>query len=131
MSDSKNRESSSSQNLKRVKRFGRLETPSFWKPKGDVGTSDWMTVNFRSNWVWWVIGGYTVSVLIFRMSDLLNSAVVPVSWLLEEKGNVVNQIMAPEDNDLVALAIGAVAPCVSAPFWEVFRTLFPLHHITA
>jgi membrane protease YdiL (CAAX protease family) len=102
---------------KKIQRFGRLETTGFWKPRLK-GTSDWMTLQIKSNWVWWVIGGYSVSVLLFRLADWFNGNIVPMSWFESESGNIVNQMIAPEGNDLVALLIGSIAPCISAPLWE-------------
>jgi membrane protease YdiL (CAAX protease family) len=28
------------------------------------------------------------------------------------------KIINPEDNDIAALAVGSIAPCLSAPWWE-------------
>jgi hypothetical protein len=103
----------------KIKRFGRLEVPSFWKPRREIGSSDWMTFNARGNWVWWVIGGYSVTVMAFRFADMLNSALVPQSWFDGERANIVNKMIAPEENDVAALLVGAIAPCLSAPIWEV------------
>jgi membrane protease YdiL (CAAX protease family) len=103
---------------KGIKRFGRVEYPNFWKQK-EKGTSDWMTLKAdKSNWVWWVVGGYSVSVFLFKLADWFNGNVVPLRWFEMETGNIVNQMIAPEGNDVVALLIGAVAPCISAPLWE-------------
>jgi hypothetical protein len=100
-----------------VERFGRKETPSFWKPKFG-GTSDWLTFRPGGNWVWWVVAGYSVSVLVFRLVDWVNGIVVPVKWFEGASRNIVSQMVAPEGNDVIALLIGAVAPCLSAPLWE-------------
>jgi len=98
-----------------VIRYGRRETRSFWKPHR-LGGSDWMTLRIRqSNWVWWVIGGYSVSVLLFRVSDWFN-LMIPEHWVNEQ--HIVNQMIRPEGHDLWALAVGALAPCVTAPWWE-------------
>ena len=102
---------------KEVVRYGRVESPDFWKPRA-AGTSDWFTLDTKGNWAWWVIGGYSVSVLFFRVADWLNGKIVPLSWFESSSGNIVNQMIAPEGNDLVALLIGAIAPCLSAPLWE-------------
>lgn len=102
---------------KEVVRYGRVESPDFWKPRA-VGTSDWFTLETKGNWAWWVMGGYSVSVLLFRVADWLNGRIVPLQWFHSSSGNIVNQMIAPEGNDLVALLIGAIAPCLSAPLWE-------------
>jgi hypothetical protein len=102
---------------KLVERFGRKESTSFWKPRLG-GTSDWLTFQPGGNWVWWVVAGYSVSVLVFRLVDWVNGIVVPVKWFEGASRNIVNQMVAPEGNDVIALLIGAVAPCLSAPLWE-------------
>jgi hypothetical protein len=102
---------------KEVVRYGREESPDFWKRKA-AGTSDWFTLDTKGNWAWWVIGGYSVSVLLFRIADWLNGNIVPLTWFESSSGNIVNQMIAPEGNDLIALLIGAIAPCLSAPLWE-------------
>ena len=59
-----------------------------------------------------------LSVLCFRLADWLNGNMVPLQWLENSSGNIVNQMIAPEGNDIIALIIGSIAPCVSAPVWE-------------
>ena len=102
---------------KSVIRFGRKESPGFWKKK-KIGTSDWLTFSPQENWVWWVIGGYTVSVLLFRLSDWINGVIIPCDWFELGNGHIVSQMVAPEGNDVIALILGAIAPCLSAPLWE-------------
>ena len=114
---------------KEVVRYGRVESPDFWKPRA-VGTSDWFTLETKGNWAWWVMGGYSVSVLLFRVADWLNGRIVPLQWFDSSSGNIVNQMIAPEGNDLVALLIGAIAPCLSAPLWEeIFYRLVLLYRM--
>ena len=102
---------------KSVIRFGRKESRGFWKKK-KIGTSDWLTFSPQENWVWWVIGGYTVSVLLFRLSDWINGIIIPFDWFEVGNGHIVSQMVAPEGNDVIALILGAIAPCLSAPLWE-------------
>mmetsp|Transcript_4027 Transcript_4027/g.4151 ORF Transcript_4027/g.4151 Transcript_4027/m.4151 type:complete len:415 (-) Transcript_4027:66-1310(-) len=93
--------SASKPKRKGIKRFGRVEYPNFWKPK-EKGSSDWMTLKaFNSNWVWWVVGGYSVSVFLFKLADWFNGNVIPLRWFEMETGNIVNQMIAPEGNDMV------------------------------
>ena len=35
-----------------------------------------------------------------------------------EDETIVSKMINPEDNDLASMAVGALAPCVSAPWWE-------------
>ena len=107
----------SKKNKKIVTRYGRKETPGFWKVK-KIGASDWMTFDKNSNWVWWAAAGYSVSVLLFRVADWLNGSVVPSDWFDDIADNIVHQMVTPEGNDIIALLIGAIAPCLSAPLWE-------------
>jgi hypothetical protein len=102
---------------KSVIRYGRKESPSFWKKK-KIGTSDWLTFSPNENWVWWVIGGYTVSVLLFRITDWFNGNIIPEDWFEYGSGHIVSQMIAPEGNDVIALILGSIAPCLSAPLWE-------------
>lgn len=102
---------------KSVIRYGRKESPSFWKKK-KIGTSDWLTFSPNENWVWWVIGGYTVSVLLFRITDWFNGNIIPEDWFEYGSGHIVSQMIAPEGNDVIALILGSIAPCFSAPLWE-------------
>lgn len=76
----------------------------------------WLKWKWRSNWVWWAIGGYYVSALFFNMADVLNQLVLPSSLFEEE--TVVSKLINPENKDRVAMAIGSIGPCVSAPVFE-------------
>lgn len=76
----------------------------------------WLKWKWRSNWLWWAIGGYYVSALFFNMADVLNQLVLPSSLFEEE--TVVSKLINPENKDRVAMAIGSVGPCVSAPVFE-------------
>lgn len=76
----------------------------------------WLRWKWRSNWVWWAIGGYYVSALFFNMADVLNQLLLPASLFEEE--TVVSKLINPENKDRVAMAIGSIGPCVSAPVFE-------------
>lgn len=76
----------------------------------------WLKWKWRSNWLWWAIGGYYVSALFFNMADVLNQLVLPASLFEEE--TVVSKLINPENKDRVAMAIGSIGPCVSAPVFE-------------
>ena len=56
-----------------------------------------------------------MSAALFNMADLANQFVCP---LLPETESVVVKIINPENNDVAAMAIGSIAPCFSAPWWE-------------
>lgn len=76
----------------------------------------WLRWNWRSNWLWWAIGGYYVSALFFNMADVVNQLVLPSSLFEEE--TVVSKLINPENKDRIAMAIGSIGPCVSAPVFE-------------
>jgi membrane protease YdiL (CAAX protease family) len=86
---------------------------------GNTGTTE--RRKKRSNtWIWWVIGGYSVSAWLFNMADFVNLYALPQQILenaiLEE--GVVTQLINPENNDFLASVVGYIAPCLSAPWWE-------------
>lgn len=83
----------------------------FFPPKGT-----WMQWKWKSNWVWWAVGGYYVSALFFNMADVLNQLVLPASMFEEE--TVVSKLINPENKDRIAMAVGSIGPCVSAPVFE-------------
>lgn len=78
----------------------------------------WFRSSRRSKWLWWVIGGYFVSSLLFNMADLVNQYILPEAVLEEAQESVVSQLVNPEHNDWLASAVGYVAPCITAPWWE-------------
>ena len=63
----------------------------------------------------WVVGGYFVSSSLFNMADLANQFLCP---LPPDTESVVVKIINPENNDVAAMAVGSIAPCISAPWWE-------------
>ncbi|KAG5175528.1 hypothetical protein JKP88DRAFT_338282 [Tribonema minus] len=85
------------------------------KPFFRTKESKWLRIKWRTHWLWWVVGGYYASSFLFTMADLLNQFVCP---LPPDTESVVAKIINPEDNDLAALAVGSIAPCLSAPWWE-------------
>lgn len=83
----------------------------FFPPKGT-----WLRWKWRSNWLWWAIGGYYVSAMFFNIADVVNQLILPASLFEEE--TVVSKLINPENKDRVAMAIGSIGPCVSAPVFE-------------
>jgi len=90
--------------------LGNVFKPFFKK------TTRWMKVKWNCLWVWWVLGGYFISSLLFNICDVANQFVLPPSVF--EAETVVLKMINPENNDALAMAVGALAPCVSAPWWE-------------
>eukprot|EP00977_Amphora_coffeiformis_P010598 scaffold2500_cov176-Amphora_coffeaeformis.AAC.9 len=78
----------------------------------------WFRSCRRSKWLWWVIGGYFVSSWLFNISDVVNQYILPESVLEDAQESVVSQLVNPEHNDWLASAVGYVAPCITAPWWE-------------
>jgi len=78
----------------------------------------WYRSAARSNWVWWAVGGYFASCYLFNVADAVNQLVLPAAIFEAAEEGVVSQLVNPEGNDLVASAVGYLAPCLSAPWWE-------------
>lgn len=76
----------------------------------------WLKWKWKSNWLWWAIGGYYVSALFFNIADVFNQSVLPSSLFDEE--TVVSKLINPENKDRIAMAVGSIGPCVSAPVFE-------------
>lgn len=71
-----------------------------------------------AQWVWWTVGGYFVSSWLFNVADFVNQSVLPVAILQQAQESVVSQLINPEMNDWWASAVGYIAPCITAPWWE-------------
>ena len=78
----------------------------------------WFSSTRKTTWVWWVIGGYFASSCLFNLADLTNQYILPQSVLDEAQESVVTQLVNPEHNDKLASAVGYIAPCITAPWWE-------------
>jgi len=83
----------------------------FFPPEGK-----WLRCKFKENWGWWALGGYYFSALLFNIADLVNQLVLPPSIFNDE--TVVSKLINPENRDLVAMAIGSIGPCITAPVFE-------------
>ena len=75
----------------------------------------WIELRWDSDWASWVLGGYLVSVLGYNAVEVLNSAVLPADAFQE---TVAGRLVQPEGGDLLALGLGCLAPCVTAPLFE-------------
>lgn len=78
----------------------------------------WYTNRYRTNWLWWTLGGYLLSAWAFNCADFLNQLLLPAELFASAGEGVVAQLINPENNDLAASLVGYIAPCVSAPWWE-------------
>jgi membrane protease YdiL (CAAX protease family) len=74
----------------------------------------------NTTWLWWAIGGYYASCWVFSCADVLNQLLLPDAVLDAQAlaESVVEQMVNPEQNDKLAMAVASLAPCVSAPLWE-------------
>ena len=86
-----------------------------------------MTKASKGNWVWWVIGGYTLSVLAYNWSDIISQHFL--STTVDTSSNVHSYY----DYDIIATIISGITYCITAPIWEeifyrkiVFRFLSSL-----
>lgn len=103
--------------------FGQLADT--WKAR-KAGGSDWMTWSWKTSWVWWVIGGYSVSLSLFKLVDWINMSIMPAA--LFEQGSAISDIVADHydyNGHFAAVVVGALAPCLTAPVWEevLYRAL--------
>ena len=64
------------------------------------------------------MGGYFVSSWFFNIADFINQWVLPLPILEQAQESVVSQLINPEFNDWLASAVGYIAPCITAPWWE-------------
>ncbi|KAL7576266.1 hypothetical protein ACA910_018093 [Epithemia clementina (nom. ined.)] len=78
----------------------------------------WFKSNIKTNWLWWVVGGYFASSCLFNLADLTNQYILPQSLLEDTQESVVSQLVNPEHNDVLASIVGYIAPCLTAPWWE-------------
>jgi len=67
-------------------------------------------------WGLWVAGGFLVSNWLFQIADWITLAIFSPTLL--EPNYAVAELVAPENNDVIATIVGFVAPCLSAPFYE-------------
>lgn len=66
----------------------------------------------------YTLGGYILSCWLFQLSDVFNRYALPdLAWKTAEE-SVVSQLVSGNANDRWAAAIGCIAPCVTAPFYE-------------
>lgn len=88
--------------------------------EGREGRPRWMRLRWRrrdgAQWAWWALGGYLVSAFLFNVCDLANQYMLPSKFFEQE--TVVSQMIQPEGNDVLSMVVGALAPCVTAPWWE-------------
>ena len=107
--------------------LGKRLEPFFPSPIGRGGK--WLSLRWRTDWLLWALGGYFASVLTYNAAEGLNEALLPLppNALASEADpgmgraaddTLIEQLINPEDGDLLALGIGAVAPCLSAPIFE-------------
>mmetsp|Transcript_22523 Transcript_22523/g.25638 ORF Transcript_22523/g.25638 Transcript_22523/m.25638 type:complete len:478 (+) Transcript_22523:129-1562(+) len=78
----------------------------------------WFTSQWNTYWLWWVLGGYFVSAWVFNLADFCNQMILPHAIFEEASQGVVEQLLNPENNDLLAGFMGCLAPCFTAPWWE-------------
>jgi membrane protease YdiL (CAAX protease family) len=78
----------------------------------------WFTCNRSDIWIWWTMGGYFVTSMVFDIADVANQYLLPAAVLESAQESVVSQLVSPEYSDFLASAVGYIAPCLTAPWWE-------------
>lgn len=85
-----------------------------------LGKGQWLSLRWRSNWLPWAAGGYFASLLCYNGAESLNRVLLPAPppglEIIDE--SVVSRLVHPEDGDRIALALGSLAPCLTAPVFE-------------
>ena len=77
----------------------------------------WYRFKWKTDWLWWVAGGYCASALIFNVADGLNHFLVPPT-LFDDDTLVTKMVNPDEGRGVASILVGGVAPCVTAPWWE-------------
>ena len=78
----------------------------------------WFRLKFKEDWALWAIGGYFFSWLAFNTADAFNTLILPEALRSGDEDGVVSQMLNTDDSSIAAMATGAIAPCLSAPWWE-------------
>ena len=74
----------------------------------------WYRFKWKTDWLWWVAGGYCASALIFNVADGLNHFLVPPT-LFDDDTLVTKMVNPDEGRGVASILVGGVAPCVTAP----------------
>ncbi|PFH31460.1 CAAX amino terminal protease family protein [Besnoitia besnoiti] len=84
-------------------------------------SSRWFTLRRRGKgglWAWWAISGYLISCLLLNMTEFLNDFALSLLPSEPQGETIVQHIMNPTLNTRWSFLVGALAPCLSAPWWE-------------
>lgn len=76
-----------------------------------------MSYRLKSLWFPWALGGYFVSLLIYNAVDELSISLLPPTGI-DEQTTVLTPLMNPDKPNLLALCIGGLGPCITAPIFE-------------
>jgi len=92
----------------------RMRLAPFLPPP--LGRGSWMSYRVRSLWLPWAISGYFISLLAYNAVDQLNMLLLPPEDLVSD--SIVAQLVRPEESDMIAVGIGSIGPCFTAPVFE-------------
>lgn len=81
-----------------------------------INRGRWMSFRLRSFWLPWVLGGFFVSLLSYNMFDELSLLFLPPAEL--ESPSILTPLINTQQPDILALSIGGIGPCVTAPIFE-------------
>jgi len=84
----------------------------FWPRQG----GQWVQMRWRSLWLWWAIGGYAGSLAVYGVGDAFSHALLPASAF--EGVSLVSRLTQTGPGEGLAVALGVLAPCFSAPLFE-------------
>lgn len=105
----------------------------FWPREG----GRWLVASWRSLWVHWALAGYAASLAVYKVADEVACQLLPASpsaglRVLGSASLVQRLTDRAAGGGPLALALGALAPCVSAPvFEEVLYRAFLLTALSA
>ena len=105
--------------------------PFFPRP---LDNGQWFRISWKGSWLRWTLIGYFASLLVYNAVDALGMAVLrlPLPGTAGQGSGhgggdgggteaLVDTLLHPADHDLLALAIGSIAPCLTAPVFEEVR----------
>ena len=106
-----------------VRVLGMRLRPFFPAPFGQAqpeGEGRWLTIQWRAPWLLYALSGYFASLVCYNSVEAVNRCLLPPNppGLTPVDESLVAQLVHPEGGDRLALALGAVGPCVTAPIFE-------------
>lgn len=112
------------------------ELRPFWPRQG----GRWLAASWHSLWLYWALAGYAASLAVYKLADDLSAALLPAllppgaraASRVLDGASLVGRLTDRTCGGPFAIALGALAPCLSAPiFEEVLYRAFLLTALSA